>query len=390
MSYHRFGSSMFTAIVIAFTFAALETFGQVKEEPSFAITLAMARHVTAGEISGAVAAFYQEGHPPYGAVAGWANIQSNQTIHLDTLFGVMSMTKPITAVALMILVDEGKLSLDDPVAKYIPAFADAKTKSGEPVRGLTVHHVLTHTSGLTGEQGCRVSLEATANELAARPFAFQPGEKWEYGPSLNVAGRIIEVVAGQSYDEFLKQRIFAPLRMNDSTFHPTDEQRKRLAQLYELSDDQKSLVPTERVLGIGQPDCVPNPSGGLFSTAFDMLKFYQMVLNDGELNDTRILSSDAVREMTRVQTGELATGFTPGNGWGLGWCVVRKPQGVTGMLSPGSFGHGGYYGTQGWIDPVKKRIFVLMFQRAGLPNSDASDVRREFQQLAVEALENGP
>jgi CubicO group peptidase (beta-lactamase class C family) len=247
--------------------------------------------------------------------------------------------------------------------------------------------MLTHTSGLTGDQGCRVSLEATANELAARPFAFQPGEKWEYGPSINVCGRMIEVVSGQAYDDFLKQRIFEPLRMKDTTFHPTDEQRGRLAQLYELREDGDSLVPTQRRLGIGKPDAVPNPSGGLFSTAGDMLTFYRMVLSGGELNGTRILSADAVSEMTRLQTGELRTGFTPGNGWGLGWCIVREPEGVTGMLSPGSFGHGGLYGTQGWIDPVKKRIFVLMYQRAGLPNSDASDIRREFQQRAVEEFE---
>jgi CubicO group peptidase (beta-lactamase class C family) len=119
-----------------------------------------------------------------------------------------------------------------------------------------------------------------------------------------------------------------------------------------------------------------------------MLAFYRTILGGGQPQGTRILSADAVREMTRVQTGDLQTGFTPGNAWGLGWCIVREPQGVTGMLSPGTFGHGGYYGTQGWIDPVKKRIFVLMYQRAGLPNSDASDIRREFQRLAVEALED--
>lgn len=390
MRCHRFGWSIFAASLIAIAVAAIDAFGEVKEGPSEVMTLAMARHVSAGEISGAVTICYQEGRPPYGAVVGWANIQRDQSIHLDTLFGVMSMTKPITAAALMILVAEGKVSLDDPVAKYIPAFADAKTKSSEPVRGLTVRHLLTHTSGLTGDQGCKVSLEATANELAARPFAFQPGEKWEYGPSLNVAGRIIEVVSGQAYEEFLKQHIFEPLAMSDTTFHPTDEQRKRLAELYELSEDRKTLLPTERILGIGEPDCVPNPSGGLFSTAGDMLAFYRMILGGGESQGTRILSADAVREMTRVQTGDLTTGFTPGNAWGLGWCIVREPQGVSEMLSPGTFGHGGYYGTQGWIDPVKKRIFVLMYQRAGLPNSDASDIRREFQRLAVEAFDENP
>jgi CubicO group peptidase (beta-lactamase class C family) len=343
-------------------------------------------YVDEGQVSGVVVTAF-DGETEHSVAAGLANQEKPTKMSADTLFGVMSMTKPITATALMILVDEGKLSLDDPVAKYIPAFADAKTESGEPVRGLTVRHVLTHTSGLTGEQGCRISLEATANELAARPFEFQPGEKWEYGPSLNVCGRIIEVVSGQAYADFLKQRIFEPLGMKDTTFHPTDEQRERIAVLYELSDDRKSLVPANRVLGIGEPDCVPNPSGGLFSTAGDMLAFYQMILGGGDSQGTRILSADAIREMTRVQTGDLQTGFTPGNAWGLGWCIVRDPQGVTGMLSPGSFGHGGYYGTQGWVDPVKQRIFVLMIQRAGLPNSDASDIRRDFQQLAVESLE---
>ena len=132
---------------------------------------------------------------------------------------------------------------------------------------------------------------------------------------------------------------------------------------------------------------MPNPSGGLFSTAADMDRFYQMILNGGELDGHRIVSADAVRQMTSVQTGDLATGFTPGNGWGLGWCIVREPQGVTGMLSPGTFGHGGAYGTQGWVDPVKQRIFVLMFQRGDIGNSDGSDIRKEFQQAAVDGLE---
>jgi CubicO group peptidase (beta-lactamase class C family) len=383
MSRRRVSPPVVVGLAFAITLASAVRANENRLEP---LKERMQSFIDEGQIPGVVAAFF-DGETEHSIALGLANRETQKHMSADTLFGVMSMTKPITATALMILVDEGKLSLDDPVAKYIPAFADAKTESGEPVRGLTVRHVLTHTSGLTGEQGCRVSLEATANELAKRRFEFQPGERWEYGPSLNVAGRIIEVISGQAYDEFLKQRIFEPLGMDETTFHPTDEQRERIAVLYELSDDRKSLVPAERILGIGEPDCVPNPSGGLFSTAGDMLAFYRMVLGGGEMRGTRILSADAVREMTRVQTGELATGFTPGNAWGLGWCIVREAQGVTGMLSPGTFGHGGFYGTQGWVDPVKKRVFVLMYQRAGLPNSDASDIRREFQRLAVEALE---
>ncbi len=385
MSHRRVGPSFIAGIALAIIVIPI---ARADEDDFTPLKARMQAFVDEGQVSGVVAAVF-DGETAHTVAVGLANREKHTEMSADTLFGVMSMTKPITATALMILVDEGKVSLDDPVAKYIPAFAEAKTENGEPVRGLTVRHVLTHTSGLTGEQGCEVSLKATAQKLAARPFAFQPGEKWEYGPSLNVSGRIVEVVSGQAYDKFLKQRIFEPLGMNNSTFHPTDEQRKPLAVLYELSEDKKSLVPAERVLGIGEPDCVPNPSGGLFSTAGDMLAFYRMILAGGESDGTRILSTDAVREMTRVQTGDLVTGFTPGNAWGLGWCIVREAQGVTGMLSPGSFGHGGYYGTQGWIDPVKKRIFVLMFQRAGLPNSDASDVRREFQQLAVEVFEAG-
>jgi CubicO group peptidase (beta-lactamase class C family) len=175
--------------------------------------------------------------------------------------------------------------------------------------------------------------------------------------------------------------------MNDTKFHPSPDDRPRVAVLYRKSDDGKTLVPAERWLGIGEPDCVPNPSGGLFSTAADMCRFYQMILNGGELDGKRIVSSQAVHEMTTVQSGELATGFTPGNGWGLGWCIVRKPQGVTEVLSPGTFGHGGAYGTQGWVDPVRKRIFVLLIQRADLGNSDGSEIRQAFQQAAVELLE---
>ncbi|HEY4232605.1 MAG TPA: serine hydrolase domain-containing protein, partial [Lacipirellulaceae bacterium] len=319
------------------------------------------------------------------------DLEKQTPMTTDTMFGIMSMTKPITATALMILKDEGKLSYDDPVAKYIPAFADAKLTSGEPVQGLTIRRLVTHTSGLVGKQDCEVSLEATADMLAKRPFGFQPGEKWEYSPGVNVCGRIIEIASGEPYEQFLAERIFQPLGMGDTTFHLTPEERSRVAQLYKLSKPTESepakLVPGQRMAKAGEPEVVPNPSGGLFSTARDMQRFYQMILSGGQLDGHRVVSADGVREMTTIQTGDIVTGFTPGNGWGLGWCVVREPQDITAMLSPGTFGHGGAFGTQGWVDPVKGRIFVLMIQRAGLSNSDGSEIRRDFQQAAVDALE---
>jgi CubicO group peptidase (beta-lactamase class C family) len=308
----------------------------------------------------------------------------------DTMFRVASMTKPITATALMILVDEGKLSIDDPVEKYLPAFADAKLADGTPVRGLKIRHLLTHTSGLTGEQECETSLAATADMLAKRPFSFQPGEKWEYGPSLNVCGRIIEVVSGKPYEEFIGERILRPLEMFNTTFHPTDKQWQRVATVYKPAADAGTLVPVpnDKLKITGAADSVPSPSGGLFSTADDMVRFYQVILNGGKLGSRQIVSAEAVEAMTTPQTGDLVTGFTPGNAWGLGWCVVREPQDVTAMLSPGTFGHGGLYGTQGWVDPEKKRIFVLMYQREDIGNSDGSDIRRDFQNAAVKALES--
>jgi CubicO group peptidase (beta-lactamase class C family) len=173
--------------------------------------------------------------------------------------------------------------------------------------------------------------------------------------------------------------------MTETTFHPSAEQQKRLARLYKPSEDKKSLQGATPWLTDLSPDRTPNPSGGLFSTARDMAQFYQMVLNGGELGGRRILSPEAVKEMTTVQTGDLTTGFTPGNGWGLGWCVVRQPQGVSRMLSPGTFGHGGAFGTQGWVDPQRKMIFVLLIQRTEFGNSDASAIREALQENAVAA-----
>jgi CubicO group peptidase (beta-lactamase class C family) len=375
-------------LVVVTLFGSSALFGHAAPptDPFAAIPMHMEQFVNDGEIAGAVTLVSHRGKIVHLAATGLANRETGAPMASDSLFGVMSMTKPVTATALMILVDEGKLALDAPVEKYIPAFTHAKLTNGEPVRGLTIRHLLTHTSGLGGKQECQVSLEATAAMLAERPFDFQPGEKWQYGPSLNPCGRLIEIASGQSYADFVAERILAPLGMANTTFRPTDEQRSRVAALYELDDKTHELKPQERE--IGGRDGVANPSGGLYSTASDMARFYHMILAGGELDGRRIVSADAVRQMTTVQTGGLKTGFTPGNAWGLGWCIVRQPEGVTGMLSPGTYGHGGAYGTQGWVDPERQAVFILLLQRSNIDNSDASDMRREFQRLAVEAIES--
>ena len=339
------------------------------------------------QISGAVTLVTDDGRVVHHEAVGHADLENDRPMRKDSIFGIASMTKPITATAVMILQDDGKLSIDDPVARYIPEFKNVTLRNGQPpTREITLRDLLTHTSGLGGSQQNQGTLRETVEQLARRPLEFEPGTKWQYSPGLTVCGRVIEVVSGQPYEEFLAARIFQPLGMRDTSFHPTPDQQRRIVTLYEPGEDGRSLKAASHWLTELSEDRTPNPSGGLFSTAADMGRFYQAILNGGELDGKRIVSESSVREMTRVQTGDLTTGFTPGNGWGLGWCVVHEPQGVTAMLSPGSFGHGGLFGTQGWIDPQRRMIFVLLIQRANFGNSDASDIRRVFQDLAVKAV----
>ena len=343
--------------------------------------------VEAGQISGAVTLVAKDGKVVHLDAVGKRDVESNSPMQKDTIFAVASMTKPVTTTALMILVDEGKVKLDDPVAKYIPQFKNVKLKGGEaPQRELTLRDCLTHTAGLVGDQQCPDSLEATGKMLAERPLGFSPGERWQYSPGLNVIGRVVEVASGQPFETFVKQRLFDPLDMKDTSFKPTPEQQKRIVTLYKPGKEKGAIQPATHWINDLSSDRPPNPSGGLFSTATDMAKFYQMVLDGGKAGGKQIVSKTSVKEMTAPQTGELKTGFTPGNCWGLGWCVVREPQGVTASLSPGTFGHGGAFGTQGWVDPQRKMIFVLMIQRTGFGNSDGSDIRGTFHKLAVESL----
>jgi len=222
--------------------------------------------------------------------------------------------------------------------------------------------------------------------FSQRPLDYEPGSKWAYcNPGIDTLGRIIEVVSGQAYEEFLKQRIFDPLGMKDTTFYPTKAQLARVPPIYNKVNG-KLVTNQNPVTGPPEGARYPIPAGGLYSTGADLAKLYRMMLNDGTVGMVRYLSPDAVAAMTKVQTGDLKTGFTEGTGWGLGWCVVRTPTGVTEMLSPGTFGHGGAYGTQAWIDPKQNLFVILLIQRGNLPNSDDSPMRKALQAAAVEAL----
>ena len=321
---------------------------------------------------------------------GWADPEHKAFMRVDSIFWIASMSKPITAIAVLMLVEAGKLSLDDPLAKYVPELAGLKTPDGKTPR-ITLRHLLTHTSGMGEATDEEAKAASTLSDLipafASKPLAFVPGSKWQYCQSgILTLGRIVEIVSGVPFDVFLRKRIFDPLDMKDTTFYLSADQMRRWVIPARREGEQ--LIPAEIGLLYGHPptwrDHYPASNGGLFSTAPDYTRLAQMLLNGGVLDGRRYLTAESVRLMSTIQTGDLVTGFTPGNAWGLGVCIVREPQGVTEMLSPGSFGHGGVYGTQFWIDIKRGVALIMMIQRSNFKNADDSPVRVAFQKAALE------
>jgi CubicO group peptidase (beta-lactamase class C family) len=338
------------------------------------------------QIAGAVTLVARRGRVVHLEAVGLADVAAGREMAKDSVFAIASMTKPITAAAVMILQDEGKLKLDDPVSKYIPSFKETTLADGnKPAREIIVRDCLRHTSGLKSDQRNVGSLAETAEALAKSKLEFDPGSKWMYGPGLSVAGRVVEVASGKSFDQFLAERIFAPLEMKETTFHPTAEQQPRLAKMYQPTADKKDIEPGKHWLYEISPDTSPNPSGGLYSTAADIVRFYQMALNGGELNGKRVLSADALQQMTSHQTGYLEPGLGADTAWGLGFALVREPKGGMQMVSAGTFGHGGAFGTQSHADSAKEMIFILMVARQNF-GPEGPDLRAEFQKLAVDAI----
>ena len=347
----------------------------------------MRAFVDAREIAGAVTLVASPDEVLHLAATGMADIGRNQAMAEDSIFWIASMTKPVTATAVMMMAEEGKLSVDDPVSKYLPEFARLKDAGGNPV-SISIRQCLTHSAGLSEVGGAEAENIKTLAELMPaildKPVQFAPGTEWRYCQTgINTAARIVEVVSGKSFPEFLDERLFRPLGMKDTTFYPTKEQLPRIASSYLRGTDGNLQKTPIRFLGgksLTDHDRYPLANGGLFSTAGDYLNFCRMILNQGSFGGKSYLKPESVKLMTTVQSGDLKTGFLPGHAWGLGWCIVCDPIGVTAPLSPGTYGHGGVYGTQAWIDPVQRRIHLLFVQRADFSNSDGSDVRRGFHE----------
>jgi len=315
----------------------------------------------------------------------------------DTIFQIMSMTKPVTAIGIMMLAEEGKLALRDPVAQYLPEFRDQRvaanvgpdaSRLSVPEHPVTIRDLLTHTAGIQDEapsaihdyqQLMNVSLERVVKELAHQPLLFQPGTRWSYSsPGIEILGRLIEVCSGRKYEEFINERILQPLGMKDSFFYPPAEKVTRIAMVYVGKDGK--LQPAPGTILAGDPAkhrqgaVFPAPGWGLYSTAEDLLHLYRMMLNEGVYEGRRYLSPFSVHLMTESHTtGIHPVGWMGGSDYGLAWEVVTKPLGELAGHTKGTYGHGGAFGTQGWIDPNNKLISILLVQRA----DDGTDTMRD-------------
>ena len=321
---------------------------------------------------------------------GCADIAARKPMRTDNVFWIASMTKPITATALMMLVDEGKVNVDDPVEKYLPEFKGQmlgveqekdKVVLRKPARPITVKNLLTHTSGLAnkaapGKRWDMTSLGAAVECYAACPLKFEPGTKYEYSnPGINTAGRIIEVVSGMPYEEFMARRLFEPLGMKDTTFWPAPAQVQRLAKAYKPTADKAGLAEMPTLPFVDPRSgrkSMAIPAGGLFSTATDVSLFCRMILKGGELDGKRYLSEKAIRLMTSTQTGKLPPAY------GFGWATDRKPG--------GPFGHAGAHKTEMHIFPQHQLVTVLMVQHGEWRNDEGKKIVPTFHQAAIKAF----
>ncbi|MDA0207594.1 MAG: serine hydrolase [Acidobacteria bacterium] len=361
----------------------------------------MQEFVDQGTAAGFVTLVARHGKVASLDAVGYRDLASKQPMRTDSIQQIMSCTKPITVAGLMLLVDEGRVSLTDPVEKYIPEFKNASVNpcgpgaagfhcaSRPPKRLVRLVDLATHTSGIAAGPPDAVSFytSSLAEVVAAgarEPMMSDQGERWSYN-NLGIAalGRVIEVVSGQSYEAFMQQRLFDPLGMKDTSFFPPKGKMDRVAAVYSLNDGK--LAPFERTPPRSEWKN-PLPQGGLYSTATDLLQFYRMMLDHGTYEGRRILSRAAVDTMTTVQTGDMPVGWGPGLGFGLGVAVVKDPVAALRYTSIGSYGHGGAYRTFTWADPDKDLIAILFYQRSN-GGGDMADEINAFLQLAAAAIE---
>jgi len=361
----------------------------------------MKAYVEGGTAAGFVTMVARHGHVASLEAVGYQDREAKSPMRTDTIFRIASMTKSLTVAGVMILVDEGRLNLLDPVEQLLPEYKGIKvnpcgesqaSQGCDPVnatRPITVLDLMTHISGLpsqgvTGPEPFKSLTERVTGGAHVLLLA-QPGTKWIYSQiGYAILGRLIEICSGQSYEQYLAEHLFLPLGMKDTHFFLPAEKQSRQAVMYTLEAGDK-LVRASRP---PEPAVkVPTPEGGALSTVTDMARFYQMLMNKGTLNGKRILSAAAVEAMTTNQTGDLKNvEFSPGLGMGLSFGVVKDVVGTFRYQSIGTFSKGGAFRTYGWGDPAKDMFGIILYQRTN-GGGDTAPETNAFSILANAAIE---
>ena len=370
------------------------------------------RYIDENKLAGAVALVMRDGRIVYERAFGWADKEAGRRMTTDAIFRIASQSKAVTSTAIMILNEEGKLALSDPVSRYIPSFArtTVATRSGTvpAKRAITIHDLLTHTAGISygtdsivaplyrakglgpaAGQGWYTAdknepICTTMERLGTLPFVAQPGEAWVYGYNTDILGCVVERASGMPLDQFVRTRITDPLGMKDTFFFLPPEKRQRFTAVYMA--DSTGRIHRAQNGPLGQGDYVEGPrksfagGAGLLSTARDYSRFLQMLLNGGELDGVRILSPKTVDVMTSNQVGNLFH-WTPGVGFGLAFYTVDRP-GADGLASVGSWGWSGAYSTMYKVDPKERLVMAFMIQQFPY----GAEVQSRFPTLVYQAL----
>jgi CubicO group peptidase (beta-lactamase class C family) len=378
------------------------------------INTAMQRYVNDRKLAGMVTLVARRGQTVHFETCGMTDIASGAPMRHDTLFRIYSMTKPITSAAVLMLFEEGRFQLSDPIATYIPAFADVKVLDNSagsgvryvaPVRPISIRDLLTHTAGLSygfdenvyidelyrervytlRESHPDLTLEDFVQAIAKLPLAHQPGSAFRYSFATDVLGLLVQLVAGMPFEEFLRQRIFEPLGMVDTGFYVPAEQIGRFAATHGPNPEHGlAVIDAPATSDFARPTRVPSGGGGLVSSTGDYLRFAQMLLNQGQLDGERLLGRKTVELMA---SNHLPAGVHPFEetyrGFGLGVSVLLDPAQAQNLGSVGTFGWGGAANTNFWIDPREELIGILMVQ---FMPSDTYPVAPNFRTLVYQAL----
>lgn len=378
------------------------------------ITDLLQQHVDDGRIAGAVAGVARNGEVLYLESVGWQDVDGEMPMQQSSIFQIRSMSKPVTAMAALQLIEQGKLGLQDPVSDYIPRFGymfvyidpDEPFLSAQrkPARAITVEDLLLNTAGLSHRNSVLYrqrqvrlrsdSLEVLVDKVAGIPLIGDPGEQWVYSISITVLGRIIEIVSGQELDDYLAEHVFEPLQMEDTGFYVPTGKVDRLARGYVAATEDQALTLIEEMeVPITEDPPLLEGAAGMVSTVPDYLRFLQSLLNLGELDGARVLSQQSVQEMTRNQIDEalFPFGTNPSSpmldrGWGYGLAVVIDSSKSAFGVNNGEFGWNGSLGTFSWADPLTGSVAILMLQQQP---ANAHGLSGKFKDIVYNSVSQG-